>query len=178
MSAEKDNNRQVLEAMKLAMETEKRGLGSYLDYAIKTKDETGKNMFVLLARDELNHFEILERALGKLEISGTWGGIEVRASQVERVVPKLRERDVRVKGERGVDQVDAIRAAMEQERRSAELYRELYGKAADPLARQTFQKLMEMEEAHFDILQAELDNITETGFWFKIPEFDLEEEKF
>jgi rubrerythrin len=177
MFAVEEKNRPVLEAMKLAMETEKRGLESYLDYALKTKDLTGKNMFVLLARDELGHFEILERTLSSLEISGTWGGIEVSDSLVERVIPKLRERDVRVKGERGVDQVDAIRAAMEQERRSAELYREQLAKVTDPAARKTFQKLMEMEEAHFDILQAELDNISETGFWFKIPEFDLEEEK-
>ncbi|HUX07565.1 MAG TPA: ferritin family protein [Acidobacteriota bacterium] len=177
MSAGKGKNAEILAAMKLAMETEKRGLKNYLSFALKTKDVTGKNMFILLSRDELDHFEILERALSKLEISGSWEEIEIRESLVEQVMPKLRERDVKVKGERGVDQVDAIRAAMEQERRSAELYREQYAKATDPAARKTFQKLMEMENAHYDILQAELDNITDTGFWFQIPEFDLEEEK-
>ena len=176
MSSGSGKNAEVLEAMKLAMETEKRGLENYLNFALKTKDETGKNMFVLLARDELDHFEILERAFSKLEIAGNWEEIKIRQSLVERVVPKLRERDVKVKGESGIDQVDAIRAAMEQERRSAELYREQYAKATDPNARKIFQTLMDMEEAHYDILQAELDNISETGFWFKIPEFNLEEE--
>ncbi len=49
-------------------------------------------------------------------------------------------------------------------------------KAADAGARKTFRKLMEMEEAHYEIIQAELDSITKTGFWFQIPEFNLEEE--
>lgn len=165
-----------LEALKLAMETEKRGLETYLGFARQTGDETGKNMFILLARDELEHFEVLERALAQLGLSGRWADIEVRQSLVERVVPKLRERDVRVKGQRGIDQVQALQAALEQERRSFELYRGQLAAAADPSARKTFRKLMEMEEAHHAILEAELDNITETGFWFQVPEFNLEEE--
>ena len=166
---------EALEAMKLAMETEKRGLRSYLEFAHQTKDETGANMFILLARDELDHFEILERALSKLEAEGKWFEVEIRPSLIERVAPKLRERDVRVKGESGIEQVEALHAALDQERKSAELYREQMAKAADPIARETFRKLMEMEEAHYDLLQAELDNINETGFWFRIPEFNLEE---
>ncbi len=165
-----------LEALKLAMETEKRGLETYLNFAHQTGDETGKNMFILLARDELEHFEVLEKALSHLELSGRWADIEVRKSLVARVVPKLLGRDVRVKGKRGIDQVQALQAALDQERRSIELYRSQLATATDPSARKTFRKLMEMEEAHFDIIQAELDNITETGFWFQVPEFNLEEE--
>jgi len=81
-----------------------------------------------------------------------------------------------VKGKRGIDQVQALQAALDQERHSIELYRSQLATATDPSARKTFRNLMEMEEAHFDIIQAELDNITETGFWFQVPEFNLEEE--
>ena len=165
-----------IEALKLAMETEKRGLEAYLNFAHQTVDETGKNMFILLARDELEHFEVIEKVLSGLQISGRWADIKLRKSLVERVVPKLRGRDMRVKGKRGIDQVQALQAGLEQERRSIELYRSQLATATDQLARKTFRKLMEMEEAHFDIIQAELDNITETGFWFQVPEFNLEEE--
>jgi len=39
-----------------------------------------------------------------------------------------------------------------------------------------FQRLMEMEEFHYELLSAELDSINESGFWFTIPEFNLEVE--
>lgn len=167
---------EVIKALKLGMETEKRGLESYLNFARQTKDETGKNMFILLARDELQHYEILEQALAELDVSGAWREIEIKQSLIERVIPKLKERDVRTHGESGVDQVGALHAALEQERRSAELYREQLAKATDARARKMFQKLMEMEELHYDILAAELDSINESGFWFTIPEFNLEVE--
>jgi len=95
---------EVIKALKLGMETEKRGLESYLNFARQTKDETGKNMFILLALDELQHFEILERVLTELDISGAWSEIEIKRSLIERVIPKLKERDVRTHGERGIDQ--------------------------------------------------------------------------
>jgi hypothetical protein len=31
-----------------------------------------------------------------------------------------------------------------------------------------------MEQAHAALIQAEIDNITATGFWFGLPEFTLE----
>ena len=167
---------EVIKALKLGMETEKRGLESYLNFARQTKDETGKNMFILLALDELQHFEILERVLTELDISGAWSEIEIKRSLIERVIPKLKERDVRTHGERGIDQVDALHAALEQERRSAELYREQLAKTTDAQARKMFQRLMEMEEFHYELLSAELDSINESGFWFTIPEFNLEVE--
>ena len=35
-------------------------------------------------------------------------------------------------------------------------------------------QLVQMEESHYNIQQAELDHILGIGFWFDIPEFDLE----
>jgi len=166
----------TVEALKIGMETEKRGLETYLDLAHRTEDITGKNMFIILARDELSHFEILEKAMAQVDAKGAWAEIKVRPSLIEEVLPRLRDRDVRTKGAKGIDQADAIRAAMDQERASAELYRRQTANSTDPEAREVFRKLMEMEEAHYDILSAELDSISSSGFWFEIPEFNLEVE--
>ena len=176
MSTRSDANIEAAKAIKLGMEAEKRGLESYLNYARHTQDQTGKNMFILLARDELGHFEILEKALSDLELQGKWSEIQIQESLIERIMPHLRDRAVRTQGESGVDQVSALEAALEQERKAAELYREQLAKSTDPVARKVFKKLVEMEEAHYDLLSAELDSINETGFWFQVPEFNLEEE--
>jgi rubrerythrin len=176
MSAESAGAKDAVAAIKTAMETEKRGIEFYLKYAHRTKDETGKNMFILLARDELDHYEVLEQALAREGSGADWAAVEVKRSLVEQVVPKIRERDLRVKGEEGTDQVQALNAALDQERRSVELYRQQMSKSLHPAARSVFQRLVTIEEAHYDIIQAELDSITNSGFWFQVPEFNLEEE--
>lgn len=165
----------VLKAFKMGMETELHGLDAYLKFAKKTKDETGKNMFIQLAIDEMDHYRILEKAYTETEVDGDLSKITVSESIIQRISPKLEDRDARIKGESGVDQVNALTTALAQERRSMELYRQQLGKPISPQAREIFQRLMEMEEAHYDLIQAELDSINETGFWFQIPEFDLED---
>jgi hypothetical protein len=37
-----------------------------------------------------------------------------------------------------------------------------------------YARLTEMEEAHYNLIQAELDHIKDVGFWFGIQEFTLE----
>lgn len=170
-----DATTEVLTAFKMGMETELLGLGSYLKFAKTTKDATGKNMFITLAADELEHFRILERALAEQKVGGDMSGIEVHPSIIQKITPKLGSRDSRIKGESGVDQVNALQTALDQERRSIELYRQQLGKPISSEARIIFERLMEMEESHYDLIQAELDSINETGFWFHIPEFDLED---
>jgi hypothetical protein len=34
-----------------------------------------------------------------------------------------------------------------------------------------------MEAAHYALIQAEIDSIQQTGFWFGLPEFTLESER-
>jgi rubrerythrin len=166
---------EVLKAFKIGMDTELYGLETYLKFARKTSDETGKNMFITLAGDELEHYRILRRAFNNTELGENLGSIEISESIIQRITPKLRDRDSRIKGEKGMDQVNALTTALDQERRSIELYRQQLGKSIAPEARKIFRQLMEMEESHYDLIQAELDNINETGFWFQIPEFDLED---
>ncbi|NJE77377.1 ferritin family protein, partial [Thermococcus sp. ES12] len=49
-----------LEALALALEVEKAELKFYLEMAIKAKDEKAKKMFLFLAREEAEHWDIFE----------------------------------------------------------------------------------------------------------------------
>ncbi|HLA48792.1 MAG TPA: ferritin family protein, partial [Nitrospinota bacterium] len=62
----KDNNI-VLEILKQAMESEKEGYEFYIQASTITKDPKGKEMFKYLARDETDHFKILEDAYNRLK---------------------------------------------------------------------------------------------------------------
>ena len=57
---------EAIKALKTAIEVEDNGLVTFLKFARRTKDITGKNMFIRLAMDELEHRQILEKQLNKI----------------------------------------------------------------------------------------------------------------
>lgn len=166
---------EVMKAYKIAIEAELLGLKTYLDYARATTDAAGKNMFIILATDELEHYRVLTAAMAKEGVKSDFTNIDVHDSLFERMVPRLSDRTTRTKGAAGADQLNALSAALDAERRAVEMYRQMYAKAMDEDARKVFRKLIKVEEAHYEIIQAEIDHITETGYWFGLPEFDMED---
>lgn len=42
-------------------------------------------------------------------------------------------------------------------------------------ARGLFSRFLEIEEGHLAIVQAQIDHVSGTGYWFDVREFDLEE---
>ena len=60
------------------------------------------------------------------------------------------------------------------EKTAAEFYRAQAKAADDGKAREMYQRLAAMEEAHCELVQAEIDAIGKTGFWLGLREFSLE----
>ncbi|MEO0226235.1 MAG: ferritin family protein [candidate division WOR-3 bacterium] len=165
-----------IKILNIGIELEKTGLKNYLDYAFKTKDITGKNMFLKLARDEFDHMTILEKELNSLLTNRCWVREDVPESVIEKVAPRLRDIE-RKKSEEGLKELDALKSALDGEKKSIEFYKSEKNKLKDGNARLIFERLIEMEESHYDLIQAEIDHIEKTGFWFGIAEFSLEAER-
>jgi rubrerythrin len=163
-----------VKALKTAIEVEDNGLFTFLKFARQTKDTTGKNMFIRLAMDELEHRRILDKQLTKLLEGGTWENVEVPHSEIEKIAPNIREKQQRTKGSSGLAELDALNTALDLEKKAAKFFREKAEIVEVPEARDLFIRLAEWEEAHFDLIQAELDSIQGTGFWFGIPEFQMD----
>ena len=161
-------------ALKTAIEVEDNGLLTFLKFARQTKDTTGKNMFIRLAMDELEHRQILERQLNKLLEGGKWENVEVPKSEIEKISPTIREKQQRIKGESGLAEMDALNTALDLEKKAAAFFREKAELIDEPEAKSLFIRLAEWEDAHYDMIQAELDSIQGTGFWFGIPEFQMD----
>jgi rubrerythrin len=163
-------------ALDLALEAEKLSLARYLQLARKTADRSGKDMFIRLAADEYQHMRLLERMRSGLTESGQCPALDVPVSPLERLVPRLKEADRRIRGESGQSDLAALELALDAERRARDFYQEQAAASSGPLAA-AFERLVAMEQAHAELLQAELDNITETGFWFGMREFTLESQE-
>ncbi len=156
----------------MAIEAEKESLRTYLKLAWDTRDGSGKQMFIRLATDEFEHMRLLE----------TWQTDEhreaaIEPSLIERLVPKLSDKSLQIRGTEGQHQLSALNAALDLERSARAFYEEQERKAPAGLLRTTFARLAEMEAAHYVLIQAEIDNIRQDGYWFGLREFSLEKER-
>ncbi len=163
-----------VKALRTAIEIEDNGLLTYLQFARQSKNETGKNMFIRLAMDEHNHRIILEKQLYELLSKGNLEVIEIPKSEIEKILPAIREKQKRTKDKAELNEVDALNTAFDLERKSAQYYRENAEKSDDKNAKLLFSRLAEWEDSHIDLIQAELDFIDQTGLWFGIPEFYMD----
>ncbi len=164
----------AVRALKTAIEIEDNGLLNFLKFARQTKDVTGKNMFIRLAMDEHEHRLIIEKQLNNLLVGKPLIKIEIPKSEIEEIAPKIREKQQRTRGESGLLEIDALNTALDLERKAAKFFRDQEKLVSDPEAKALFIRLAEWEDAHFDLIQAELDSIQGTGFWFGIPEFQMD----
>jgi rubrerythrin len=159
-------------ALATAIVAEKQSLRNYLELAWDTRDPSGKQMFIRLATDEFEHMQLLEAWQG-----GERRPVSPEPSVLERIVPRLADKSVRIRGTEGQNQLSALNTALELERSAQTFYEEQSRKAEAGPARAMFAQLAEMEAAHYALLQAEIDNIQQTGFWFGLREFTLESER-
>ncbi len=168
------NIQQLSEILQTAIKVEINGYETFKKFAISTADEHGKKMFERLAADEIEHQQILETQLKRLKESGQWHPVIIPKSKVENLLPAIREKQKRTKGQSGLGEVDALKAALDLEKKAAAFFREKADEVDDPEAKASFLRLAEWEDSHFELIQAELDHINNTGVWFGIPEFRMD----
>jgi rubrerythrin len=164
----------VAQVLAQAMEAEIAGFTSYLEFARQTNDPTGKNMFITLAREEVDHFNILRRQLREATAGRPIEPAEVSQTEIAELVPRLDPVAERTAGAEGANQIHALKAAIDQERASIDFYTKWAEEVADPTVRETFKNLAQMEEGHFELLLSQLDFINNTGHWFGISQWTME----
>jgi rubrerythrin len=163
------NDRENPTALTVGIEAEKASLRTYLRLGWDTNDASGKQMFIRLATDEFEHMRLLE----------TWQTekgppARIDHSIIERLIPKLSDKSLQIRGTEGQHQLSALNAALDLERSARTFYAGQARLSEAGPARDTFTRLAEMEAAHFALIQAEIDNIRQDGFWFGLREFTLE----
>lgn len=164
------------EAIKTAIEYETKVRDIYKDAAERVFDPTGKRVLEMLRDDEQYHIEYL---IDRLEL---WKKIgKLSDKKLETVIPSA---DTIQKG------MKTGRAQMAKEVRSGE--REILGKALQAEVetsnfyekmvkelsdegQRMFARFLKIEENHIALVQAELDYVSKSGYWFDFKEFDMEE---
>ncbi|MBZ4643640.1 MAG: hypothetical protein PWQ25_1515 [Deferribacteres bacterium] len=164
----------LLEALKLAYEAEKEGLRSYLKYARKTKVGVGKDMFIQLAADEVDHMELIENFREKILAGQPIEAVNVPKGRLSKFMPNIKDASLQPVDRADIGDEEALKIALEHEKKAMEFYKAEAAAATDPKVKEFFEKLADVESKHYAIIQAELDSIRGDGFWFDTIEFSVE----
>jgi len=165
------------EAIQTALQYEGRVIAIYGDAMRRSQDPVGKKVFKTLKEDESSHARYLKEKLDELAKAG-----RVKPAKLATAIPSANKIGAALKNHRGKtvspapeEELNLLRRALKVEIETCEFYEKL-AKELPPGERSLFERFVEIEEGHRAIVQAEIDSISGSGFWFDIPEFRLEAE--
>jgi rubrerythrin len=147
-----ENEAQILGT---ALELERKGFSFYSEAAKKTENETGKKIFAQLAKEEQEHIESLKKEFSVLY-----------PDRARKDIPVFEAKVSTYTGE-----VEALKIGRDMEKESIAFYSEWAKGDLQPL----FASLIEFEKKHLELLEAELDYVLKTGYWFDYFESSMED---
>ena len=170
-----DKREAHVEALQVALDTEKKGYRFYKIAAKSSKDPKGKEVFEHLANDEIEHMGVIATMFESLTNNETWMTYEEAVEKYgETPNEKIIFPDVPDEAQEGFDDLLALEEALEFEKKAVQFYTDQARKADAEKARIFYQSLIEIEESHVQIVQAELDSLMGTGIWLGFQEISLE----
>jgi rubrerythrin len=164
----------VEEAIKTAIEYETRIRDLYLEALEAATDENGKRIFKLMADEEQHHLDYLHKQLVAWQASE-----ELTVEELKTALPSRKKIEASTaKLEAEMNEADygaeikMLQKALEAEKVTSGFYRKMVAELPGD-AQKMFARFLEIEEGHLALVQAELDSVSKTGFWFGMQEFDL-----
>jgi rubrerythrin len=166
------------EAIRAAMEYEGKVHKTYSEAMQAATDDKARRFFKTLCDEEKEHLEYLAERLdewnktGKITVAELGTAVPPRP-EIELGVAKLKEKLAGKTSGKQVAEIELLKRAIDVEAETSAFYKKMVGRL-DAEGQQMFQRFVEIEQGHLAIVQAELDLVTGTGFWFDTPEFSLE----
>ncbi len=159
-----------------AIEMEVQGKDFYERAARKMQNQRGRDMFVSLSKQERVHIDILEDQLSKYVHDRVW--LNLKQLREEAATTKISVFDDKTIKQISIgpnmNELDVIKVGMEVEQKSVDYYQKARSDIPEKNAKEIFNWLVAQETGHLQILQAEFDNRSKSGFYFGAPEFSME----
>ena len=163
------------DALRTAIDYETRIRDLYQEAVDAVADASGKRILTLLAEDEAGHVAFLEKRLAAWQSSGrlsTEGLVPVLPTpdRIHGHIESLRPDVVR---ESLGDDKELLSRALTLEMETSAFYRKM-ASTMEGEAKDLFARFQEIEDGHIAAVEAELNFLARTGFWFDFQEFDME----
>ena len=166
-------SQQVEKAIKEALRLEVNGRNFFNHAAEITHNELGKKMFQKLAAEETKHIQAFSKLFSEILKETDWKKFvrdeELRGEST--LIEKLKER---MKGAEGKSETQALSIGMELEENAIQLFQKAAQEVDDVVAKEIFLSISEEEKFHYDLLQAQHDSLTNSGFWLDSAEFQMD----
>ena len=167
----------IEEAIKTAIDFEKKVHAAYVMAVARAEDPVAKRVFSTLASEEEGHVTYLESRLDEWRRSGHLSDEALRTvlpatDRIKKGIKQLRSR-VAERQSSHVAELDSLRKALASEEETSAFYQQM-ARELPPEGQALFGRFLEIEDGHAALVQAELDSVNQMGFWFDIKEFDLE----
>jgi rubrerythrin len=156
-----------------AIRLEINGQAFFNEAAALTHNELGKKMFVRLAQEEVKHLDTFSRLFSQVIQSDEWKK-QVRSEELKGPSPVIKELSERMKRAEGKSEVEALRIGMELEQKAVDFFTASAAKMDDAKAKEIFEKIADEERFHYDLLLAQHDSVTGSGFWLDSSEFAMD----
>jgi rubrerythrin len=165
----KDVENVIREAIKLEINGRK-----FFDHAAEvTHHPRGKKMFLHLAKEEVKHLETFGKLFSEI-LGGTDWKNEIKPEDISGEAPLVEKLKESMKKEEGKGEIEALRIGMELEQEAIDFFRKAADETDDPVAEKMFLEISEEEKFHYDLLQAQYDSVTGSGFWLGSAEFQMD----
>ncbi len=167
------------QAIKQALEYESGVQKLYFEAMNKTADETAKRVFRVLWEEETGHLEYLQKRLDEWSASG-----KIRVEKLGTSIPAQEtihkslqdlQKTIKPKPTRQIPELELLKKALDAEIKTTNFYKDMVARL-DGEGRELFKRFIEIEEGHEAIVRAEINSVSNLGFWFDTPEFRLEME--
>ena len=157
-----------LEALKLALANEEKERDFYLAHAKRTKDRLGKQMFESIAADENEHYKRLVELHRRFEERSKWpDGFSLDIpTRVTEALNRL-SKEASAAPESDGDDLEAVKIAIEFEKKGEEFYARLAGGAKDKAEKRFFSLLASMEREHMLSLEDTFEYFTDPHGWME-----------
>jgi rubrerythrin len=168
----------VEQAITTALEYEARVHKTYSDALRASKTPVARRIFKTLCDEEAEHVRFLKDRLDDWRTRGVvttpmLDSVLVPKDVIEKGVETLRE-NLESNGAKGRDtELEHLRKALAVERETSAFYERMVGEL-DGDGKRLFERFVEIEQGHLALVQAEINCVTGSGFWFDTAEFSLE----
>lgn len=158
----------IKDAIKTAIQMEKDGFSFYKRAAAQTESEAGRDIFESIAQDEEVHLEVFQKMFEEKIGRDEWDDL-VNSSKKYQDIPIFPKDLKSVEGANpDVNDIDAIRMAMDSEKEAIDYYTEIWTTITDDEVKKIIDKIIEQERNHYYLLQQEFDHLDSIGSWYEL----------
>jgi len=151
-----------MNAAEIARKMETDAVEFYKEAAGKTSHPVGKEIFLSIMEDEIRHTKMIEAVLKGMGIS------DENAEPMDRIMSIFEEMrpELEKKLTATSDDKEALRIAMEMEKKGFEFYQQAEAEATDEKTKALFSKLAKDEDQHYRVFANTYNFLNDSGNWF------------